>query len=88
VASGVTNMSVEICEYVLVLGIREEDVVGREGEGEGFEGILDRLETVKDMQQSSFQILASGFFGRIGEEKRSHCTRRGGISYDGMGGDC
>ena len=46
VASGIANMSVEVCEYVLVLGVREEDIVGRVGEGEGFEGILDGLETM------------------------------------------
>lgn len=48
-ASSVSHVSVEIGEYVSALGIRQECVVGGEGEGEGLEGIFDSLETVEDM---------------------------------------
>ena len=53
VASGITNMGVEVCEYVFALGVGEEDVVGGVGEGKGFESVLDGLETMENVQQSS-----------------------------------
>jgi len=49
VASSVTNVGVEIGEYILALGVGEENVVGRVGEGKGFEGVLDGLETMESM---------------------------------------
>lgn len=83
-ASRIANMSVEIGEYIFVLGIGEEDVVGRVGEGKYFEGILDSLETVEDMEQSPFQVLTSRFFGGTDKEKGSHYTRGVGASYSGL----
>jgi len=72
VKSGVADVSIEIGENVFALGIGEEDVVRGVSEGECVEGILDGLETMEDMQESSFQILASSLFGRTREERRSH----------------
>ena len=85
VTSGVADVSIEISENVFALGIREKDVARGIGEGKCVEGILDGLETVEDVQESSFQILASSLFGGTREEKRSHCARGVGGSHKGAG---
>ena len=82
-ASRITHMSVEIGENVFVLPIREKDVAGGVAQGECVEGVFDGLEAVEDMEKSSLQVLPPCFFGRAGEEKRSHCTRQIGVRDNG-----
>ena len=85
VTSGVADVGIEIGENIFALGIREEDIARGVGEGKCVEGILDGLETMEDMQECSFQILASSLFSRTREEKRSHCARGVGGSHKGAG---